>query len=234
MTRSILERLFAAVAVLFAAAATGRKSSRAYRKAKTIRFPLAHRRLGGARNKFGSKDADDDARARDALRGKKKTRRKPGKRPSKKRQKKSASRAARRVSRKGRRREKKSAKKVKAQKLAAAHKESPGGEPLPRPTPPIGRAILISPEDGKYVDSVNPTFRWLSVGGATRYEVLWGEDPGLSNGHSTISLATEATVPVEKPLRVGATYYWRVRGGNDGGWGPWSPTASFRVLEETT
>ncbi len=45
--------------------------------------------------------------------------------------------------------------------------------------------------------------------------------------------ATEATVPVEKPLIVGAIYYWRVRGGNDAGWGPWSPVSSFRVLEET-
>ncbi len=184
----ILERLFAPVALLFAAVASKRK----------------------------------------------KAQRKPAKRPSRKRPKKPAPRAARRAFRKGRRRAKKSAKKRQAQKLAAARKESPGGEPLPKPTPPIGRAILISPEDGKYVDSVNPTFRWLSVGGATRYEVLWGEDPGLSNGRSTISLATEAAVPVEKPLRVGATYYWRVRGGNDGGWGPWSLTASFRVLEETT
>lgn len=179
---SILERLFAPVALLFAAAATKRK----------------------------------------------KARRKPGQRPSKKHKKRSASRAARRVSRKSRKK-----RRAPSAKKAAAHKESLGGEPLPKPAPPIGRAILISPEDGKYVDSVNPTFRWLSVGGATRYEVLWGEDPGLSNGHSTISLATEAAVPVEKPLRVGATYYWRVRGGNDGGWGPWSPTASFRVLEET-
>jgi len=106
-------------------------------------------------------------------------------------------------------------------------------EPLVPPVAPIGRAILLVPKEGTYVESFHPTFRWLSVGGATRYEVQWGEDATLTNKYAALSLATEAKVPVEKPLRVGVLYYWRVRGGNDGGWGPWSPLSSFRVLEET-
>lgn len=105
-------------------------------------------------------------------------------------------------------------------------------EPVPKPVPPAGRALLLAPENGKYADSIHPKFRWLSVGGATRYEVAWSEHSDLSGAHSVISIATEAAVPVEKPLRVGATYYWRVRGGNEGGWGPWSPAISFQVLEE--
>ncbi|MBI3912779.1 MAG: hypothetical protein HY327_01090, partial [Chloroflexi bacterium] len=44
----------------------------------------------------------------------------------------------------------------------------PREEPIVKPVPPTGRAILISPENGKYVDNLNPSFRWLSVGGATR------------------------------------------------------------------
>lgn len=106
-------------------------------------------------------------------------------------------------------------------------------EPLPPPVPPIGRAILLVPKDATYVESLHPTFRWLSVGGSTKYEVHWGEDPTLATKYTSISLATETTIPVEKPLHVGALYYWRVRGGNDAGWGPWSPISSFRVLEET-
>jgi len=104
-------------------------------------------------------------------------------------------------------------------------------EPVVKPAPPTGRAILISPENDKFADSVHPTFRWLSVGGATRYEVAWSDSPDWSQSHSIISIATEATVPVEKPLRLGVTYHWRVRGGNESGWGPWSSSASFRVLE---
>ena len=115
-------------------------------------------------------------------------------------------------------------------KLAVAPERA---EPLPKPVPPVGRPILLSPEQGKYADSVNPRFRWLSVGGATRYEVNWSQDPNLVNAYSVVSIATEAAVPVEKPLGIGALYHWRVRGGNEAGWGPWSNIGSFSVLEET-
>ena len=128
---------------------------------------------------------------------------------------------------------KKSARDAEKSKPVSAPKKSEDDEPLAIPVAPFGRAILLVPKDGTYVDSFHPTFRWLSVGSATRYEVQWGEDTTFGNKHGTVSLATEATVPVEKPLQVGPMYYWRVRGGNDGGWGPWSPTGSFRVLEET-
>lgn len=105
-------------------------------------------------------------------------------------------------------------------------------EPLPKPVPPIGRAILLVPENDKFTDSQHPTFRWLSVGGATRYEIMWSENADFQAAHSIASIATEAKVPVEKPLRIGGTYHWRVRGGNESGWGPWSASAAFRVLAE--
>jgi hypothetical protein len=104
--------------------------------------------------------------------------------------------------------------------------------PAPKPTPPTGRAILIAPENGKLVDTANPIFRWLSVGGATRYEVSWVAEDHGAGGHTLVSIATECAVPVEKPLRVGVMYQWRVRGGNEAGWGPWSPFSTFRVIEE--
>ncbi|MCL4489497.1 MAG: fibronectin type III domain-containing protein [Chloroflexi bacterium] len=128
---------------------------------------------------------------------------------------------------------------------AGRHPASKGGEsapspkpppppppPAPRPVAPTGRAILLAPINGQYTDSVYPKFRWLSVGGATRYQVVWSEDPNWGGTLSVLSIATEAAVPVEKPLRPNTIYYWRVRGGNDAGWGPWSPSGSFRVLEE--
>jgi hypothetical protein len=106
-------------------------------------------------------------------------------------------------------------------------------EPPPIPIAPVGRPILLSPEQGKYADSVNPRFRWLSVGGATRYEVNWSQDANLANAYTVVSIATEAAVPVEKPLTIGSTYYWRARGGNEAGWGPWSNIGSFGVIEES-
>ncbi len=108
----------------------------------------------------------------------------------------------------------------------------PEPEQAPKPTPPTGRAILIAPRNGEFADTANPVFRWLSVGGATRYEVWWSAENHSASGHTLISIATECAIPVEKPLHVGVTYQWRVRGGNEAGWGPWSPVSTFRVIEE--
>ncbi len=119
---------------------------------------------------------------------------------------------------------------VPAVPAAPVHPAAPTGS-APRPVAPTARAILLAPQNGKFADSIYPQFRWLSVGGATRYEVAWSEDPNFAGAYSVISIATEAAVPLEKPLRPEVTYYWRVRGGNEAGWGPWSPAASFRVLE---
>lgn len=123
---------------------------------------------------------------------------------------------------------------------AAKHPAQPApvkpedNEPAQKPVAPTGRAILLSPENDKFTDSLHPTFRWLSVGGAARYEVIWSDEPNWTQAHPVVSIATEAAVPVEKPLSVGTIYYWRVRGGNAGGWGPWSSVSSFRVLDEAT
>lgn len=113
---------------------------------------------------------------------------------------------------------------------AAAAPTKPA-EPAVKPIAPAARPQLLTPENGKYADSVYPKFRWLSVGGANRYEVTWSEHPDLTGSESVNSVATEVSVPSEKPLRVGEIYYWRVRGGNAGGWGPWSSLSSFQVLE---
>lgn len=125
------------------------------------------------------------------------------------------------------------ARKMPPPPTAPAVAPKPEPAPPPKPVPPIGRAILLSPENEKYVDSFHPTFRWLSVGGATRYEIAWSEESGLTTHHTIFSIATEATVPVEEPLHLGETYFWRVRGGNESGWSAWSDIFSFRVLEET-
>ncbi len=147
-----------------------------------------------------------------------------------------AKKAARPITRKKAARTKKTTGRAAA-RTAPATKATPApparpGPPPPKPVPPTGRAILLAPENGKFADSLHPKFRWLSVGGATRYEVAWSERLDFAGSNTIVSIATEAAVPAEEPLRVGVSYFWRVRGGNEGGWGPWSPAASFQVLEE--
>lgn len=169
---------------------------------------------------------------------------KPAKKTAKKKAKPArAKKTAKLIKRKFKRSATKPGKKAPLEKKPAAntvakHPAQPApvkpeeNEPAQKPVAPTGRAILLSPENDKFTDSLYPTFRWLSVGGAARYEVVWSEEPNWAQAHPVISIATEAAVPVEKPLRVGAIYYWRVRGGNEGGWGPWSSVSSFRVLDE--
>ena len=167
------------------------------------------------------------------------------KRATPKKKSKSARPARVRADKKVTRRAGRSARRVTRPQVTLAHGRTVTAPVVPQPPPqpsapvasvqpacPIGRAILISPENEKWVDSLHPTFRWLSVGGATRYEIVWGEDPTLTTHHTLQSIATEATVPLESPLQPGKTYYWRVRGGNESGWSPWSEIHSFRVPEE--
>jgi hypothetical protein len=199
-----LERLLLLAAPLFAAVAASKKK-RATKSAKT------NRRAKPARSGFKSKRATKPARRGASSASKRPLRSKPG--------------AAR-----GRHAPPPKPPQKPATKAVTPPKPV---EPPPKPVQPVGRPILLSPEQGKYADSVNPRFRWLSVGGATRYEVNWSQDPNLVSPYTVISIATEAGVPVEKALTVGVTYYWRARGGNEAGWGPWSNIGSFGVLEET-
>ena len=122
---------------------------------------------------------------------------------------------------------------VPARPAAPAAPQRSAGPPLPKPPAPTGRAILLAPANDTFVDTLQPHFRWLSVGSATRYEVALSEKADFSDARVLPSAATEAIVPADRSLRTGVTYHWRVRGGNEGGWGAWSSAASFQVLPGT-
>jgi hypothetical protein len=87
-------------------------------------------------------------------------------------------------------REKKAAARERTAPVAVSSRKSADLEPAVKPIPPSGRAILLSPENEKFSDSLHPTFRWLSVGSATRYEVAWSEQADLTQSHSVVSIAT--------------------------------------------
>jgi hypothetical protein len=106
--------------------------------------------------------------------------------------------------------------------------------PVPKAEAPAGAPSLLLPRGGEAIRTVTPIFRWMYVGGATRYEVEWSRDQHFGRGHSvsTVSLQTAVTLDPSQALQTGANYQWRVRGGNDSGWGPWSAPESFRVPEK--
>lgn len=102
--------------------------------------------------------------------------------------------------------------------------------PTPKKEPPAGAPNILLPKGGLPVTSLTPSLRWMYVGGATRYEVEWSNESHFGRGHSVsiVSAQTLITLDAAHALKPGVTYQWRVRGGNDSGWGPWSIPESFK------
>ncbi len=105
--------------------------------------------------------------------------------------------------------------------------------PPPRVDPPIIAPSILLPKGGLPISSLTPILRWMYVGGATRYEVEWSPDAHFGRGHSITVVATQTAITVGETheLKPSTNYKWRVRGGNDLGWGPWSAPESFRSPE---
>lgn len=107
--------------------------------------------------------------------------------------------------------------------------------PPPRPLEaPIGAPSILLPKGGQPISSLTPNFRWMYVGGATRYEIEWSSDPNFKRAHSTTIVSSQTTLTLEQgnELKPSVNYKWRVRGGNDAGWGPWSLPESFKSPEK--
>lgn len=106
--------------------------------------------------------------------------------------------------------------------------------PVPKNEPPIGAPSILVPKGGLPVPSLTPSLRWMYVGGATRYEVEWSHDSHFGRGHGStvVSAQTLVTIDAAHALKPGLMYQWRVRGGNDSGWGPWSSTESFKAPDK--
>lgn len=107
--------------------------------------------------------------------------------------------------------------------------------PPPRPLEaPISAPSILLPKGGSSIGSLTPNMRWMYVGGATRYEVEWSADAHFGRGRSITLVATQTTITLDalNELKPATNYLWRVRGGNDAGWGPWSHPETFRSPEK--
>jgi hypothetical protein len=74
----------------------------------------------------------------------------------------------------------------------------------------------------------------MYVGGATQYEVEWSADATFGRGRSASLVAQQTAIMLDSShqLKPSTNYKWRVRGGNEAGWGPWSPPESIRSPEK--
>ncbi len=125
-----------------------------------------------------------------------------------------------------------------SKKAVPVHAEEPPKpvEPPPPPPPPPVAPLqapgLFSPQSGESAETLTPSFRWFYVGGASHYQLVWSPDANFHRQHILLTNQTAASLPPEQALEPGTTYVWRVRGGNEGGWGPWSAIRSFRTPEK--
>ncbi len=103
----------------------------------------------------------------------------------------------------------------------------PDPEPEPVPVAPTVAPVTVGPTEATTADSINVVLNWHSVAGADRYEVQVSVFTTFSSNAFRSVLDDSSTVA--SGLAANRNHYWRVRAGNDGGWGPWSPRRSFRT-----
>jgi hypothetical protein len=86
---------------------------------------------------------------------------------------------------------------------------------------------LLSPADQQVILSTDVLCVWLaSQPMVNRYWFELSIDPGF--GFKTVDSTLTDTTKAVSALSVG-TYYWRVRAGNAGAWGPYSATRWFEI-----
>jgi photosystem II stability/assembly factor-like uncharacterized protein len=97
------------------------------------------------------------------------------------------------------------------------------------PGNPPRQISLFSPPDGALNQPVSPTLRWLRDTTASSYRLQLATDSLLTNPFIDDSLLTD-TLKTVGPLSNATLYYWRVRGKNHLGIGPWSPVFNFTTI----
>jgi len=94
------------------------------------------------------------------------------------------------------------------------------------PTTPPPAPVLASPSNGATGVSINPTLTWNVAQGADSYHLQVATDVNFNNvfvDEAALAAVTHAI----SGLNYVASYFWRVRGNNEGGAGPWSSVSRF-------
>ncbi|HRF96132.1 MAG TPA: hypothetical protein PLZ51_13095, partial [Aggregatilineales bacterium] len=87
------------------------------------------------------------------------------------------------------------------------------------------KPALVSPTDGALTLSQNVTFNWIASLSATQYQIQIASDSAFTN---VLYDVTQVTTTYTQSF-TSNTYYWRVRGKNSLGDGPWSDTYQFEI-----
>jgi hypothetical protein len=95
---------------------------------------------------------------------------------------------------------------------------------------PPSMPVLLSPADDADTVGSDPDLRWEATSGATGYQIQVSGDSIFSSILFDQSGIADTSFTVED-LSPGSVYYWRVRGANESGAGPWSEAWTFTTRE---
>jgi hypothetical protein len=96
-------------------------------------------------------------------------------------------------------------------------------------TGPTEAPAGLTPADASVDQETTLDLSWGAVTDATAYDLQVATDDGFSSLEVDESGLTALTFSAG-PLALGTTYYWRVRGTNADGDGPWSTVQSFTTV----
>ncbi|HSS97285.1 MAG TPA: hypothetical protein VLK33_09655, partial [Terriglobales bacterium] len=92
---------------------------------------------------------------------------------------------------------------------------------------PKNAPALLSPTNGNFINTSAPAFNWGTVADADSYRIQIDNQVNFSSPERMQTLST--TSYVVSPGLPDNTYYWRVRGLNSSGAGPWSEIRRITV-----
>lgn len=97
------------------------------------------------------------------------------------------------------------------------------------PTAPTTAPILSSPRHGMVDAPINIDFVWLVTSDADAYQFQLSDSMNFSVLRANDDNLTVTSIHVNG-LSNQTRYYWRVRGKNEVGYGPWSSTNQFMTV----
>jgi len=90
-----------------------------------------------------------------------------------------------------------------------------------------GAVALVAPMNGASGLSAKVSFSWQAVARAETYQIQVSKDAGFATTVIDEAGLTATSYAPADPFEYSTTYYWRVRGANEGGTGAWSNVRSF-------
>ena len=112
---------------------------------------------------------------------------------------------------------------------------SEDSSPVTTSEPKIPGIVQLSvPNNNANTQPINLTFQWRSESNAQSYELQVSTNQDITTPVINENNLTTITYQSSTNLNYQTTYYWRVRGINSSGTGPWSQIFSFTTTEQLT